>query len=154
MYVAKITGAATFGGVFARGHLKFTRPNGVPVTINGAAVRAVRAAFPGEYAPGVQSVITAGRMSQGVRESLTTGPAATMIRNQLEGETIVDAVVVEDEVVVVEVLHRGSSLRRSLLRISCHLRIDTDQLPRTSGPAVLRPRAPNPLAVGRHRVRK
>src|SRR5947207_5574865 len=72
MYVAKIPGAATSGGVFARGHLKFTRPNGVPVTINGAAVRAVRAAFPGEYAPGVQSVITAGRMSQGVRESLTT----------------------------------------------------------------------------------
>lgn len=32
-----------------------------------------------------------------LRESLTTGPAATMIRNQLEGENIVDAVVVEDD---------------------------------------------------------
>src|SRR5947208_14654856 len=46
------------------------------------------------------------------------------------------AILVEDEVVVVEVLHRESSLRRSLLRISCHLRIDTDQPLRTSGLAV------------------
>ncbi len=72
MYVAKVTGSVAFGGVFARGKLKFTRPNGAAVVINGAAVRAVRAAFPGEYAPGVQTVITAGRMNQGVRESLST----------------------------------------------------------------------------------
>ena len=52
------------------------------------------------------------------------------------------AILVEDEVVVVEVLHRESSLRRSLLRISCHLRIDTDQPLRTSGPAV-RAEGPN-----------
>jgi len=32
-----------------------------------------------------------------LRENLTRGPAATMIRNQLEPETIVDAVVVEDD---------------------------------------------------------
>jgi len=70
MYVAKVTGAAMLGGVFAHGKLKFTKPNGTPVVLNGAAVLRVRAAFPGEYAPGVQTVITTGRMNQGVRESL------------------------------------------------------------------------------------
>jgi soluble lytic murein transglycosylase-like protein len=69
-YVAKVTGMAIAGGVFARGKLKFTRPNGIPVTIEGASVRGIRAPFPGEYADGVQTVITAGRLTQGVRESL------------------------------------------------------------------------------------
>jgi len=69
-YVAKVTGMAIAGGVFARGKLKFTRPNGVPVVIEGASVRDIRAPFPGEYADDVQTVITAGRLTQGVRESL------------------------------------------------------------------------------------
>jgi len=69
-YVARITGQSITGGVFARGKLKFTRPNGAAVIIEGASVRAVRAPFPGEYTDGVQTVITAGRLSQGVRESL------------------------------------------------------------------------------------
>jgi hypothetical protein len=65
-----VTGVALAGGVFARGKLKFTRPNGAAEVIDGAAVRAVRAPFPGEYAEGVQTVISAGRLTQGVRESL------------------------------------------------------------------------------------
>ena len=77
-YVAKITGMAIAGGVFARGKLKFTRPNGVPVVIEGASVRGIRAPFPGEYADGVQTVITAGRLTQGVRESLVA--VKTIIR--------------------------------------------------------------------------
>ena len=55
----------------AHGNLvKLTRPNGLPVMIDSGAVVAVRAAFPDEYAPGVQSVITIGRVKQGVRESV------------------------------------------------------------------------------------
>ena len=50
--------------------LKFTRPNGLPVMIDGAAVVSVRAALPDEYAPGVLTVITVGNVRQGVRESV------------------------------------------------------------------------------------
>jgi hypothetical protein len=75
-YVAKITGVALAGGVFARGKLKFTRPNGKAVVIDGASVRGIRAPFPGEYADGVNTVISAGRLSQGVRESLAAVKAA------------------------------------------------------------------------------
>ncbi|HEY2033576.1 MAG TPA: transglycosylase SLT domain-containing protein [Rhizomicrobium sp.] len=68
-YVATITGAMLKGG--GRGAMvKFTRPNGEPAMINAAAVSSVRASFPDEYAPGVQSVITVGRLHQGVRESV------------------------------------------------------------------------------------
>jgi hypothetical protein len=49
---------------------KFTRPDGSPVWIGGAAGGTLRAALPGEYVPGVQSVITVGRLRQGVRESV------------------------------------------------------------------------------------
>ncbi|HEV2561277.1 MAG TPA: lytic transglycosylase domain-containing protein [Rhizomicrobium sp.] len=49
--------------------VKFTRPNGLPVMIDGGTVISVRATLPDEYAPGVQSVITVGRLRQGVRES-------------------------------------------------------------------------------------
>lgn len=58
--------------------VKFTRPNGEAVMIDSAMVSSVRAAFPGEYAPGVLSVITTGRIHQGVRESLASAKA--MIR--------------------------------------------------------------------------
>ncbi|HEY6578226.1 MAG TPA: lytic transglycosylase domain-containing protein [Rhizomicrobium sp.] len=48
---------------------RFTRPNGTPVTIELADIRSVRMALPGEYAPGVNTVITAGSTHQAVRES-------------------------------------------------------------------------------------
>jgi len=69
-YVADIT--RTLGGAhggradFAR----FTRPNGETVLIDCAAVNAVRAPFPGEFAQGVNTVITTGRKNQGVTETL------------------------------------------------------------------------------------
>jgi membrane-bound lytic murein transglycosylase B len=67
-YMVSITNAMTKSG--GRGAMvKFTRPNGAPAMIDAAAVVSVRASFPGEYAPGVQSVITIGRLHQGVRES-------------------------------------------------------------------------------------
>lgn len=68
-YMVNITNAMAGRG--GRGAMvKLTRPNGEPATINAAAVLSVRAAFPGEYAPGVQTVVTVGRLHQGVRESL------------------------------------------------------------------------------------
>ena len=66
-YLVRVT------GVVSGGHgtkVKFTRPNGQPVMIDIATVSAVRAAFPGEYAACVQSVITVGRIQQGVCEPL------------------------------------------------------------------------------------
>lgn len=77
-YVGMITGR--LGGAIGRagaisqtprtGSAKFTKPNGAPVWVEAAAVASVRAPFPGEYAAGVQSVISAGRAHQGVRESV------------------------------------------------------------------------------------
>ena len=53
-----------------------TRPDGSTVMIDAGAVVAIRAALPGEYAASVQSVITIGRLRQGVREP---APRATAI---------------------------------------------------------------------------
>lgn len=50
--------------------VKFTRPNGQPIWLDSSAIVSVRAALPGEYAPGVQTVVMSGRMHQGVRESV------------------------------------------------------------------------------------
>jgi hypothetical protein len=64
-YLVKVTGLVS-GGQGAK--VKFTRPNGEPVLIDAASVISIRAAFPGEYAACVQSVITIGRVNQGVCE--------------------------------------------------------------------------------------
>ena len=66
-YLVRVTGLVS-GAKGAT--VKFTRPNGAPVMIDAATVISIRAAFPGEYAPCVQSVITVGRVSQGVCEPL------------------------------------------------------------------------------------
>jgi soluble lytic murein transglycosylase-like protein len=58
--------------------VKFTKPNGQPVTIDIAAVTSIRAAFPGEYAACVQTVITIGTLHQGVCESFAK--ARSLIR--------------------------------------------------------------------------
>jgi hypothetical protein len=73
-YVAHITNVLA-GDKGGGAMVKLTRPNGTPAMINAAAVVSVRAAFPGEYAPGVQTVITVGRLHQGVRESLAQARA-------------------------------------------------------------------------------
>jgi hypothetical protein len=75
-YIVNITAALTKGAPGGYGAMvKFTRPNGAPAMINAAAVVSVRAAFAGEYAPGVQAVITVGRLHQGVRESVAQAKA-------------------------------------------------------------------------------
>ena len=72
LYVARVTNTLENGGAIIGGHgsARFTRPNGEAVMVNTAAIVSARAPFPGEYAPGVQTVITVGRLHQGVRESL------------------------------------------------------------------------------------
>ncbi|MEO8300240.1 MAG: lytic transglycosylase domain-containing protein [Rhizomicrobium sp.] len=57
-----------------------TRPDGSVILIDPVAVTSVRAASPGEYAPGVQSVISLGRLKQGVREEVDTTTRAIRIR--------------------------------------------------------------------------
>jgi hypothetical protein len=80
-YVGTITGALESGRAGGHGALvKFTRPDGSPVMIDSGAVVSVRAAFPGEYAPGVLSVITAGRIHQGVREAPARAKAVIRAR--------------------------------------------------------------------------
>jgi soluble lytic murein transglycosylase-like protein len=68
-YVADITRALMGAGALHGAKAHFTRPDGSPVMIPVAGVVMVRASLPGEYAPGVQTVITIGRVHQGVRES-------------------------------------------------------------------------------------
>jgi hypothetical protein len=73
-YVTSITRALGQGmGWLARNNkITVTAPNGHKLTINPALVRSVRAAEPGEYAPGVAAVIDMGHLHQGVLESPAT----------------------------------------------------------------------------------
>ena len=56
--------------------IRVTRPDGGTVTIDVGQVTGIRAALPGEFAPGVQTVLTLGKKSQGIRESVTVATAA------------------------------------------------------------------------------
>jgi membrane-bound lytic murein transglycosylase B len=80
-YVARV--AAILGGP-SDGALidaaKFTRPDGTPVLIDPLAVSRVRPAEPGEYPDGVQTVLSMGRLTQGVREDAGVVMAALRIR--------------------------------------------------------------------------
>jgi membrane-bound lytic murein transglycosylase B len=59
---------------------KFTRPDGSPVLIDPLAVSSIRAAVPGEYPDGVLTVLSMGRLTQGVREDIRAATAAIRIR--------------------------------------------------------------------------
>ncbi|HVZ27248.1 MAG TPA: transglycosylase SLT domain-containing protein, partial [Rhizomicrobium sp.] len=48
----------------------FTRPDGTPFEADAKSVTSVRAAFAGEYAPGVQAVVVMGKKAQGVKEDV------------------------------------------------------------------------------------
>jgi soluble lytic murein transglycosylase-like protein len=76
-YVGDIAVALEHGGRGTHGSMaRFTRPNGSDVLIDCASVVSVRAALPDEYAPGVLSVIAAGKLKQGVRENVAMVKAA------------------------------------------------------------------------------
>ncbi len=55
-----------------------TRPSGSSVAIDAATVDSIRASFPDEYAPGVQTVLNMGNRRQGVTEDLAT--VASLLR--------------------------------------------------------------------------
>jgi hypothetical protein len=71
-HIVTALGGETSGARVA-GHasniVKFTRPDGMPVDINLAEITSLRMPLPGEYADSVKSVITSGRLSQGVVET-------------------------------------------------------------------------------------
>ncbi|HEY1629925.1 MAG TPA: lytic transglycosylase domain-containing protein [Rhizomicrobium sp.] len=80
-YVATITARLEGRSVGSgKGNLKLTRPDGSAVWVDGGAVSFVRGVFPGEYGPGVQSVVTIGHASQAVREPLAQVRAAIRAR--------------------------------------------------------------------------
>jgi soluble lytic murein transglycosylase-like protein len=54
---------------------QLTRPDGSAVMVDAGAVGAIRAALPGEYAPSVLTVISIGRLRQGVREPVAKATA-------------------------------------------------------------------------------
>jgi len=60
--------------------VKLTRPDGSTVLIDPIAVRSIREAGPGEYAPGVRTVINMGVLKQGVLEDARAVGAAIKIR--------------------------------------------------------------------------
>lgn len=70
LYLVNVTGSVEGLKGAARGTAQFTRPNGSPILIDASQVTKVRAPLPDEYAPSVQSVITVGKVRQGVREDL------------------------------------------------------------------------------------
>lgn len=75
LYLVDVT-ASVEGRTGARRLLaELTRPNGSPILVDCAAVVRVRAALPDEYAPGVLSVVTIGKVRQGVREDLAKATA-------------------------------------------------------------------------------
>ena len=70
-YVAFITHALSKGEdwLTRSNKLVLTAPNGNKLTIDPTTVQSVRAALPGEYAPGVSAVLDLGKGHQGVKES-------------------------------------------------------------------------------------
>jgi soluble lytic murein transglycosylase-like protein len=60
--------------------LHFTRPDGTSFELDARTVTAIRAAFPGEYAPGVASVLTIGKKQQGIKEDTDTAAIALRAR--------------------------------------------------------------------------
>src|SRR6185312_15309688 len=80
LYLVNVTGSVEGLKGAARGTAEFTRPNGAPILIDASQVTKVRAALPDEYAPGVLSVITVGKVRQGVREDPAKVVAAIRAR--------------------------------------------------------------------------
>jgi len=69
LYLVNVTASVEGRKGAGRALAQLTRPNGEPVLVDCAAVVRVRAAMPDEYAPGVLTVVTIGKVRQGVREA-------------------------------------------------------------------------------------
>jgi soluble lytic murein transglycosylase-like protein len=79
LYLVNVTASVEGRKGAARGMAQFTRPNGSPILIDCAQVTKIRAPLPDEYASSVLSVVTIGKVRQGVREDLKT--ATSIIRS-------------------------------------------------------------------------
>jgi hypothetical protein len=80
-YVARIDDALGGRNVASLRVASLTRPDGTSVSVDPARVAGVRAVLPGEYASGVQAVVTIGKQRQGVRETVAQVTAALAGRN-------------------------------------------------------------------------
>ena len=69
LYLVNVTASVEGRKGTGRALAQLTRPNGDPVLVDCSAVVRVRAAMPDEYAPGVLTVVTVGKIRQGVREA-------------------------------------------------------------------------------------
>jgi soluble lytic murein transglycosylase-like protein len=74
-YIGGVASILAGGGRHGTALARLTRPDGAPIMIDVAAVQSIRRPLPGEYADSVQSVISVGRMRQGVRESVAAASA-------------------------------------------------------------------------------
>lgn len=64
---------------------RLTRPDGSPIWVNAAAVDSIRASLPDEYVPGVRTVLSLGKIRQGVREELAT--VAALLKTEASAGT-------------------------------------------------------------------
>lgn len=76
--VGEILGTGSDGALINAA--KFTRPDGSEVLVDPLAVSAIRPVLPGEYADGVQTVLSMGRLTQGIREDMQTAMTAIRVR--------------------------------------------------------------------------
>jgi soluble lytic murein transglycosylase-like protein len=76
LYLVDVTASVEGRKGAARANAELTRPNGEPILIDCSQVTKIRAPLPDEYADTVRSVITVGKIRQGVREDLAK---ATML---------------------------------------------------------------------------
>lgn len=67
LYVAAI-GKSLGVDISGLNNVSLTKPDGSAVAIDAVKVSAIHAAAPGEYAPGVSTVVSIGKTHQGVRE--------------------------------------------------------------------------------------
>ena len=75
LYLVNVTASVEGRKGSGRAMAQLTRPNGEPILVDCAQVTKIRAPLPEEYAPSVLSVITIGKIRQGVRENLTAATA-------------------------------------------------------------------------------
>ena len=78
MYVAAI-GKSLGMDISGLNNVSLTKPDGSTVAIDAVKVSAIHAAAPGEYAPGVSTVVSIGKTHQGVREDFAA--VATLLRS-------------------------------------------------------------------------
>jgi membrane-bound lytic murein transglycosylase B len=75
LYLVNVTASVEGRKGAARSTAQLTRPNGEPILVDCAQVTKIRAPLPDEYAPSVLSVVTIGKVRQGVRENLRAATA-------------------------------------------------------------------------------